>query len=92
MGCNSSKPGRSVNVSVLSKLGPMVFHCTSISFCCSAAPKPPGEVRGLEQHPPQQAVAAVPRVKLVLLGDSVRLLRCLTLAAQPVLYMVAGLL
>ena len=38
-----------------------------------AALKPPGDVRGLEQHAPQQAVAAVPRVKLVLLGDSVRL-------------------
>lgn len=38
---------------------------------CSAAPKPPGEIRGLQQHESQQTVAAVPRVKLVLLGDSV---------------------
>lgn len=36
-----------------------------------AAPGPPGVVRGLEQHAPQQTAAAVPRVKLVLLGDSV---------------------
>lgn len=33
------------------------------------APKPPSEVRGLGQQEPQ-AAAAVPRIKLVLLGDS----------------------
>jgi len=35
-----------------------------------AAPKPPSEVRGLGHQEPA-AAAAVPRVKLVLLGDSV---------------------
>ncbi|DBB02138.1 TPA: Ras- protein rabf1 [Trebouxia sp. C0006] len=35
------------------------------------APKPPSEVRGLgRQEPAAAAAAAVPRVKLVLLGDS----------------------
>jgi len=36
-----------------------------------AAPTPPNTVRGLGQPEPQAAAAAVPRVKLVLLGDSV---------------------
>ncbi|DBA84687.1 hypothetical protein WJX77_003228 [Trebouxia sp. C0004] len=34
------------------------------------APKPPSEVRGLGHQEPPAAAAAVPRVKLVLLGDS----------------------
>ena len=75
MGCNTSKPGEyctaSFKDSSAASWCKLQAQLEVTTLVCYVAPKPPGEVRGLQQHAPHPAVAAVPRVKLVLLGDSV---------------------